>query len=121
MGSSETGRLVAVDIGNSAVKFAVFSNDSSGVLPVIHSTHSIPLDESDLSTISNFLSTEAHWWAISSVHDAGEKRLINWLAQARSQDDYRLLNDRDIRLTIYVDFPEKVGTDRLVAAVAIVQ
>ena len=41
-----------------------------------------------------------------------------WVRAHRPQDEYRLLTFRDLPLEIRVDHPERVGIDRLAAAVA---
>lgn len=57
------------------------------------------------------------WW-ISSVHRPTLARLEAWLAGNRPQDEVRVLDYTQLPLAVDVEFPEKVGMDRLLAAVA---
>lgn len=57
------------------------------------------------------------WW-ISSVHRPTLARLEAWLAENRPADVLRVLDYTQLPLAVDVEFPEKVGMDRLLAAVA---
>jgi type III pantothenate kinase len=58
-------------------------------------------------------------WCVSSVQRAAEKRLAAWIARQRPADAYHRLKHTDLKLTIAVDEPQRVGMDRLVAVVAV--
>ena len=58
-------------------------------------------------------------WYVASVHRPSEQTLADWVGQTRPADDYQLLTHDQLPLRIQVDQPEKVGMDRLVAAVAV--
>ena len=45
--------------------------------------------------------------------------MAEWVRQHRPQDHYRLLTHEQLPIEIRVDHPEQVGTDRLLAAVAV--
>ena len=57
-------------------------------------------------------------WFVSSVNRPAERALAEWVGRNRPADSYRLLDYRDVPLRIEVDFPERVGFDRLATAVA---
>jgi pantothenate kinase type III len=57
-------------------------------------------------------------WLISSVNDENLSALNQWLQENRPQDSVRILSQRDIRMPVEVDEPEKVGLDRLCNALA---
>jgi type III pantothenate kinase len=55
---------------------------------------------------------------VASVNREGQRVLADWVQSHRPQDDFRLLAHTDLPLAVRVDFPERVGVDRLAAAVA---
>jgi type III pantothenate kinase len=57
-------------------------------------------------------------WLVASVQREAEGRLREWVSGQRPGDAYRRLSDRDMPLVIDVESPERVGLDRLAAAVA---
>lgn len=123
-----TPELVAVDIGNSVVKCGLFGPAAAPACDVLDEPAELveaPLD--DPSRLGGRLAERfaargvERWsgaWFVSSVNRPAAKRLLDWLAAARPQDSVRLLDHRDVPLTIDVDFPERVGFDRLATATA---
>ncbi len=65
------------------------------------------------------LPAAAHCWYAVSVNRQTEKPLAAWIRQRRPQDEYILLQHTHFPTTIDVRYPERVGTDRLAAAVAV--
>jgi type III pantothenate kinase len=57
-------------------------------------------------------------WFVASVNRAREARLIDWLHAQRPLDRYYRLTAHDFDLALDVEFPERVGVDRLAAALA---
>lgn len=125
--------LVAVDIGNSRIKLGRF------VRPLAHGERSLPepLDTLELPLTNrdgDFDAIElaawygegadraAEWW-MSSVHRGASERLIAAVAAIGQEVDgawsVRQIGHKDLRLAIEVDAPERVGMDRLLAAVAV--
>src|SRR3954468_3368897 len=125
---------IAVDIGNSRIKFGEFRDQdktatSDRTLPE-------PLATFDLSIVNktghfavNALnawaesrSNESTEWRIASVHRGATERLTAALhelsARAHTSYSIRQLTYRDISIAIRVDAPERVGIDRLLAALA---
>lgn len=114
--------LVAVDIGNSVVKGGVF--DATSGSPNDLADEPLRWADAPLETPLDLLSrlgVEAETslsWCVSSVQRAAEERLRSGLAERRPLDAYRRLAHSDVPLGIDVDFPERVGMDRLATAVA---
>jgi type III pantothenate kinase len=52
------------------------------------------------------------------VHREGTRVLQAWLQQSRPGDEVRLLTHHDLPIATRVEFPDRVGLDRLAAAVA---
>ena len=120
-----TKELIAVDIGNSRVKFGRYSKsgiDSSGGLPqpgqvIIENSPKFQQLELGLREEPLEAGTE---WLISSVNDESLSVLSQWLCENRPKDSVKILSQRNIRMPVEVDEPEKVGLDRLCNALAAV-
>ena len=112
--------LIAVDIGNSSTKLGWFRDwpKSVGELPapelVRDCATALPLPE---GVVRDLPSGAATWW-VASVHREAERLLEKWVRVDRAQDDFKILTYHDLRIELRVDFPDRVGLDRLAAAVA---
>ena len=122
MNASASPTFVAVDIGNSSTKLGWFDLQSS-----TRSAQGLPqpTNVAEFSTADappdEFLSCYAAakvTWHVASVHREATGRLKDWVTRNRPHDLFRLLTHHDLPLEIDVDFPDRVGLDRLVAAVA---
>ena len=131
--------LVAVDIGNSRIKLGRFARArkvDSRSLPAPQETFEMPLTNRDGDFDAPLLAAwccdgegidgagidgAAQWW-ISSVHRGAAERLVAALAAIGSEADrcwsVRHVGHKDIPLAIDVEAPQRVGMDRLLAAVA---
>lgn len=109
--------LIAVDIGNTAIKLAWYDEPASD-WPAPQG--SVSLSTSDRATWPRIeeLPTEKARWFVGSVHREAEAQLAKWVAHHRPGDAYRKLTHNDLPLVNRTDFPERVGMDRLLAAVA---
>ena len=108
--------LIAVDIGNSSTKLALFSRVTAD-LPQPDWVRSLePATEIPSNLAELFPPTAT--WSIASVQRDSQRRLADWLQQRRPRDTQHVLTHRDLPLTIRVEHPERVGIDRLAAAVA---
>jgi type III pantothenate kinase len=109
--------LLAVDIGNSSTKLGLFARTAEG-LPqpewtrLLEASTDLPDD-----VVADFPAKVN--WRVASVQRESERRLAEWVRQHRPQDDYHLLSYRDLPIEVRVDQPERVGIDRLAAAVAV--
>lgn len=129
--------LIAADVGNSAVKLGRFrvSTDQEqpgsqidlqldGVYPTVVSGKDMrELDTEGpppkrLEALLLQLPPAAHCWYAVSVNRQIETQLASWVQRQRPQDQYVLLNHAHFPKEIDVRFPDRVGTDRLAAAVA---
>ena len=130
--------LMAVDVGNRAVKLGRFrvSIDAQrsgstidlqldGVYPTVVSGQQMrALGQDDpppkrLEALLLQLPASAHRWYVVSVNRQLESQLANWIGQRRQQDEYTLLTPGHFPQDVDVRFPQRVGTDRLAAAVAV--
>jgi type III pantothenate kinase len=119
--------LVAVDIGNSAIKLGWYSSaavpvestDSvAGFLPQPQWTEQYATADAPPDLLLARLPSQSIEWHVSSVHREGTQRLRDWLAARRRSDRVHLLSHRELPITLRVESPERVGIDRLAAAVA---
>jgi type III pantothenate kinase len=111
--------LIAVDIGNSSTKIGwAFESAARGGLPAPKETRSFITGQSPPEGLLSGLPREQYRWHIASVHREGTRLLTEWLKQRRGDDEVRLLTHRDLPIELRVEYPERVGLDRLAAAVA---
>jgi type III pantothenate kinase len=121
--------LLAIDAGNSRLKFGLFepvqSSDSNSVWPECHQFLAVHVDEAipwdvlsgwlDSSLLSEVTARQS---AVSGTNPrAVERLLIGWDKQGWPAP-FVVRDHTSVPVTIDVDQPEKVGLDRLLAAVA---
>lgn len=113
-------RLIAVDIGNSATKVGWFDEPLplAATLRQPIAVHAFTTGQTPSYELLTALPPEPCEWRIASVHREGTRVLTKWLDSHRQDDAVRLLEQRDLPIAIRVEFPERVGLDRLAAAVA---
>lgn len=112
--------LVAVDIGNTAVKVGWFTPTSASLTPLPLPTSAVewPTDEAEARLASDRFPSASTPWFVTSVNRPALERLMAWRDRRRADDPVRLLSYRDVPLKLEVDHPERVGMDRLATAVA---
>jgi type III pantothenate kinase len=113
--------IVAVDVGNSRVKFGLF--DPTGqrtALPAPSRWLHVDPAEGGFDSLTNWLAPlsagEVAWW-IGSVERNVATQLFEWL-RGRNAQRITLLASIDLPLTVSLPRPDMVGIDRLLAAVA---
>jgi type III pantothenate kinase len=134
--------LIAIDIGNSGIKFGKFAreavaknladNNSSAdqcPLPEPTATFELPITHDtgvfESTKLAKWceanLSADTHW-SIGSVHRGAGALLANtinaWARQLDVEWPIRTLVFQDLPLRLQVDEPAKVGIDRLLASLA---
>lgn len=111
--------LIAVDIGNSSTKTGWFGESSFGAtLPEPSGTLSFATGLAPSDDVLAKLPQEPSRWHIASVHREGSRIMQAWLTAKRPRDDVRLLTHADLPISCRIDRPDRVGLDRLAAAVA---
>jgi type III pantothenate kinase len=115
--------LIAVDIGNTRIKLGLFAppqespQGTRAGLPVPNRALAMPTHEWEPQTLQQWLAdvpAETPWW-IASVNRPAAAKLSQWIGQ---RWPVRMLADKDLPITAAVEFPERVGIDRLAGAVA---
>ena len=111
--------LIAVDIGNSSTKVGWFDESQRPTsLPQPNRVADFPTGHPPPRTLLAEMGDETVRWRIVSVHRAGERQLTTWIASQRPRDNCRVLQHTDLPLALAVEYPQRVGMDRLAAAVA---
>lgn len=110
--------LVTVGIGNTTVKLGLADAEQTDGWTRWRQTWEGKTAAFEPGGIHASLPPAACRWCVASVHRATEMRLRHWVQQTRPQDEFRSLNFRDVPLVVDVEFPDRVGMDRLVAAAA---
>lgn len=107
----------AVDVGNTSIHIGLFAADDSRPLPAPKSTFSTASADPDFASLAERLTSDPIDWYVVSVNRPGQAAFATWLHQARPGDACRVLTHADLPLEVAVAAPEKVGMDRLAAAV----
>jgi type III pantothenate kinase len=132
--------LIAVDIGNSLTKLAWFDAQSPDqwsrsvgqdlschtaagqvlpyTLPQPAKIIEFPTGQAPGDNLAAELPAGLCRWRVASVQREGQRVLADWVQAHRTQDDYHALALADLPITVRVDHPDRVGLDRLAAAVA---
>ncbi|MGB7326238.1 MAG: type III pantothenate kinase [Rubripirellula sp.] len=108
--------IVAVDVGNTAVKLAV---EQFG--EVID--HSIVINQTNwersaIEWVRDRLGCKQMQWRVASVHRRAAARLVDAVGKVAPDATIDLITFRDVPMPIAVDHPERLGIDRLLSAYA---
>lgn len=112
--------LIAVDIGNSATKIGLFLSCPASGLPTPSWTLQYPTGELPPEGLLDKLAAAAQQlnWRVVSVQRKAQVQLSAWIAAHRPTDPHRIYQQPELPIAVRVDFPERVGRDRLAAAIA---
>lgn len=115
--------LVAVDIGNSRIKCGLFEPEGwKEKSPVASRVLSVSLSKPNWQEhMTGLLATvpkkpRTVWW-IASVNRPAATGFLEILHTERDDDDITLVASSDLPLKVAVPYPDRVGIDRLAAAV----
>lgn len=114
--------LVAVDIGNTRIKFAWFSERSAdGSLPEPAQMLALSHDDSFdvLRDWFRSLPESRPRIRVVSVHLPARQKLFAWFQQLQRDEAAKLYQPHDLPLKTKVEQAERVGMDRLAAAVSV--
>ncbi|PHS02335.1 MAG: hypothetical protein COA78_21380 [Blastopirellula sp.] len=118
MKNEQPKSFIAVDIGNTTINFALFHAASDQQLPAAASHIALDTAEPQFDLLEQWLSdleisSSLNWYVIS-VNQPGLQRLQDWHPAAAN---FHGLSCEHFPLSIAVSSPEKVGLDRIAAAV----
>ena len=118
MTESDVESLIAVVVGNSSIGVGVFDHVDRVPSPKPRQTLSVESSRTDFHVLSELLPVGPTAWHVASVYEAAADRLGQWVQAYRPHDVVRRLRHGDFPIRIDVEFPERVGADRLAGAVA---
>lgn len=103
---------VVVDVGNTRIKYAPVSRGSVGIA---RSTEAV----ADEEILFNCLCDKGRrlQWLVAGVNPVRQAQTVAW-ARNRGDDVTEVTSYGQLPIKVDVDFPEKVGIDRLLGAVA---
>ncbi|HEV2968701.1 MAG TPA: type III pantothenate kinase [Pirellulales bacterium] len=119
--------LIAIDIGNSRIKLGLFDQavDPDRV-PLPSRVLDLPVDRWEGTQLAAWLPAALDWpeWRVASVNRPAAAKLLVWIERecrtpAGTPPAARLLTVADLPLAVQLEHPERVGVDRLSAAVAV--
>ncbi|MDR0336899.1 MAG: type III pantothenate kinase [Planctomycetaceae bacterium] len=111
--------MIAVDFGNTRTKFGFFQNGCcDNAVPEPDSV--LAVDSSGFDTVSDWLNNQnkPETWYIARTGNLSWDELHSKLIQLRPHDQFKEISYKDIPIPIDVEFPEKVGIDRLLTVYA---
>lgn len=113
--------FVAVDIGNTALKFGLFQQQGMQAAPLPEPAQIIGLSVDRLDELLAWLGPVPPCefsWLIGSVQRSYCTQLLDWLSRHAAAERATLLTSRDLPMNIDLKRPDMVGIDRLLGAVA---
>ncbi len=111
---------LAIDVGNSAVKMGLFSpaDLNAAALPSPLATFRLDRLALDWDALHAWLPSSLSHAFVTTVCPPVSDELVGWWNAHRAHVPLTVLANADLPLAVRVQHPERVGTDRLVAAVA---
>lgn len=110
--------LIAVDIGNTRVHFARFENFRADEVTQPVATFSYSTYSSDIHGLRNWLTDATLPWYTVSVHRSALASLEAFSKIEPRVRSFVALSHQKLPIEVAIPAPEKVGLDRLAAAVA---
>lgn len=119
---AQAASFIVGGFGNTTVRLARATSTADGI-PNIYDVLVLPAHDPDWSRIATWLANDGHGsdaltWYTASVFRATEDSLMDWLVKRFSDISVKQLTSRDFPIEIQVEFPERVGADRIAAALA---
>lgn len=112
--------IVAVDVGNSRTKFGLFEA-LDAPLPEPSRVWELAAQTGELDSLAEWLApygVDDVRWFVGSVNRSAASRVVDWLRDRPVPPPVQLLATIDLPLTVDLEHPDRVGIDRLLAAVA---
>ncbi|MCG8648559.1 MAG: type III pantothenate kinase [Pirellulales bacterium] len=120
-------QVVAVDVGNTAIKLCFDQQGSgsgergSGSRERGVVEHSVRIDQPDwdraaLQWVNSQLGELSVQWRIASVHRPAADRLEQTIEQTQAGANIRRITRHDVPMRVRVDHPDQLGIDRLLGA-----
>lgn len=123
--------FIAVGVGNSSVQFGRFFLDGNQGMPTPVSRKVFPSRRDDgtannqweclksLARPANQNGDSVQHWCIASVFEESADAIAKWVQEHAPESTIQVLKNDDFPISIQTDAPDRVGTDRIAAAVAV--
>ncbi len=117
--------MVAVDVGNSAVKLCVRREDTSSTNASDLIDFRVPIDQHDwpqtvIQWVRDHVGCRQSRWRIASVHRSAAKTLDDAISRSESDQEsiaaVDFITRQDVPMKAMVDQPDRLGIDRLLSA-----
>lgn len=120
---TECETLIAVDIGNSSVKFCSYSSWNTDAPAAFVQMIREPCERAatQLAERATQLAEPSYrsaQWCIASVNRSSENQVVSEITRLRPSDRFHRLSNSEVPIKVNVEHPNRVGIDRLLAAVA---
>lgn len=109
--------LICVGIGNTTVSFGIH-DQKADLANRWSGQFECETGQVDIGRIAAELPGTNCRWRVASVNRPAEEKLQQSVSKLRPNDHYQSLTHVDLPITAAVQYPERVGMDRLAAAVA---
>jgi type III pantothenate kinase len=119
MASPTPSPLIAVDVGNSAIHFGLFTDPAAQPLPVPALWMRMEAASDDFTPLLAWLPPQSPPWVVASVNKEAASRLLDWITAIRPDVEYRVLDYAQMPLHLAIEHPHTAGLDRLAAAAAV--
>ena len=109
-----------IDVGNSTIRFGGFSSFREPI-PLPQSTLEVPSRpaenlDAEFECLRHQPAAD-HWFGVSVFREAKDK-LADWLAKSRPSEPTKWLEAHDFPIDLDVQYPKKLGLDRIAAGLA---
>ena len=108
--------LIAVDIGNTTTSVGIFA-DVADSFPLPNPVIQFDNAETEFASLREYITSDQPKLFIGSVCQVGLERFLKFVEDTDISDS-RLLANHELPIEISVEFPDKVGIDRLLASLA---
>jgi len=109
--------LIAVDVGNTSVRFGRFELADADKIPLPLDTLELSTDAPDWLALNDWAPAKSDW-RVASVHRPTSDTLTKWITSRRPGCVCELLSHATMPLRVDVEMPDRVGIDRLAGCVA---
>lgn len=107
---------IAVDIGNSTTTIGFFPSRRD-VFPRPSKVIQFSKSETEFNELRSTIAEGEHRFFLASVYQAGLQRILHAIEKEKNTQAH-VLSNTDLPMQISVDFPERVGIDRLLGSLA---
>ena len=110
--------VVAVDVGNSAVKLCVRKASSDDPIDLSIAITDPQWPQQAIGWVRQQLGCQRTHWRVASVHRGAADALESAIDDESNEDDFSKVSRHDVPMQVRVEQPDKLGIDRLLGCYA---